>query len=56
MGKEEFKYLFLKLNQAIAKEEDLYFSGYYDITDYVKILEHQISDLMELVNKYLFKE
>lgn len=48
MEKEEFKEKYIKLNQEIEKEEDLYCSGY--------IVEHQLSDLMELVNKYLFEE
>lgn len=56
MKKEEFKEKYIKLNQEIEKEEDLYCSGYYDITDYVEIVEHQLSDLMELANKYLFGE
>lgn len=53
---EEFKEDVIKLNQEIIKEEDLYCSGFYDITDYEKILEHQLSDLMDLVNKFLFEE
>ncbi len=56
MKKEEFKEKYIKLNQEIDKEEDLYCSGYYDITDYIGIVEHQLSDLMDLVNKYLFEE
>lgn len=56
MKKAEFKQKVIELNQEITKEEDLYCSGYYDITAYVEIVEHQLSDLMELVNKYLFEE
>lgn len=57
MKKEEFKDKFLKLSQEIVEEkEELCFGGYHSITDHVKILEHQISDLMDLVNKYLFEE
>ena len=56
MKKEEFKEKYIKLNQEIDKEEDLYCSGFYDITDYIGIVEHQLSDLMDLVNKYLFEE
>lgn len=56
MKKEEFKEKYVKLNQEIEKEEDLYCRGFYDITDYIGILEHHLSDLMELANKYLFGE
>lgn len=56
MKKEEFKDKVVELNQQIDKEEDLYCSGYYDITDYIDVLEQQLSDYMDLVNKYLFEE
>lgn len=56
MNKEEFKEKYINLNQEIDKEEDLYCSGFYDITDYVGVVEHLLSDLMDLVNKYLFEE
>lgn len=56
MKKEEFKDKAIKLNKKRNKEIDLYCDGYYDITDYVKVVENQLSDLMELVNKYLFEE
>lgn len=56
MEKEEFKEKYIKFNQEIEKEEDLNCSWHYDATDYIGTLENQLSDLMDLVNKYLFEE
>ena len=56
MKKEEFKEKYIKLNQEIIKEEDLNCSWDYDAADYIGTLENQLSDLMDLVNKYLFEE
>lgn len=56
MKKEEFKEKYIKLNQEIEKEEDLCCSWDYDATGYIGTLENQLSDLMELVNEYLFEE
>lgn len=56
MEKEEFKEKYIKFNQEIEKEEDLCCSWHYDPTEYIGTLENQLSDLMDLVNKYLFEE